>query len=224
MARRQGTAAVVAAAGLALGAPWVGAGLAGQTDTPLLAAAARTTATTGAPGWLPPLTGALRVVRPFAPPTSRYGAGHRGVDLASAPGAAVLSAGPGTVVFAGELAGRGVVSVQHGDGLRTTYEPVDAPLVRRGDRVLPGEPLGLLSPGHPGCAGAACLHWGLRRGTGAAAVYLDPMLLLGLGPIRLLPLAGLSTGGTVGPAGLVVRAGVAVPGPGSGGRAARAPT
>jgi hypothetical protein len=30
---------------------------------------------------------------------------------------------------------------------------------------------------------AACLHWGLRSG----ALYLDPLILLGLGPVRLLP-------------------------------------
>ena len=49
-----------------------------------------------------------------------------------------------------------------------------------------GAPIGLLLAGHPGCpAGvSACLHWGLRRG----AIYLDPLALLGLGRVRLLPL------------------------------------
>ena len=36
----------------------------------------------------------------------------------------------GTVTFAGRLAGRGVVVVDHG-GLRTTYEPVSASVSRR---------------------------------------------------------------------------------------------
>jgi len=31
---------------------------------------------------------------------------------------------------------------------------------------------------------AACLHWGLLQGD----VYLDPLALLGLGRVRLLPL------------------------------------
>jgi murein DD-endopeptidase MepM/ murein hydrolase activator NlpD len=53
-----------------------------------------------------------------------FGPGHRGVDLAAVAGAPVLAAGAGTVVFAGTVAGRGVVSVDHSGGLRTTYEPV----------------------------------------------------------------------------------------------------
>jgi len=87
-------------------------------------------------------------------------------------GAAVRVAAAGTVVFAGLLAGRGVVSVQHADGLRTTYEPV-VPVVAAGTPVGPGAVLGTLAPGHRGCR-AACLHWGVRRGRGS---YLDPLLL-----------------------------------------------
>jgi len=123
------------------------------------------------------------VVRAFDPPPQPWLAGHRGVDLAAQPGSPVLSAGPGTVVFAGQVAGRGVVSVDHADGLRTTYEPVE-PAVRAGDAMIAGQTLGFLSAGHPGCPAAACLHWGLRRGD----AYLDPLALLGRGRVRLLPL------------------------------------
>ena len=133
-------------------------------------------------GW--PLTPA-RVVRRFDPPPRPWLPGHRGADLAGLPGAEVRAAGAGTVVFAGRVAGRGVVSVAHAGGLRTTYEPVAA-TVAAGDTVAPGTPLGTLEPGHPGCPGPACLHWGLRRGD----LYLDPLALLGLGRVRLLPLAG----------------------------------
>ncbi|MBM2617613.1 M23 family metallopeptidase [Actinoplanes sp. LDG1-06] len=117
------------------------------------------------------------VTRPFDPPAQPWLAGHRGVDLAAPPSTVVRSAGAGTVVFAGRVAGRGVVSVAHAGGLRTTYEPVTA-TVAPGDVVARGDPLGRLEPGHPG------LHWGLRRGP----VYLDPLALLGLGRVRLLPL------------------------------------
>src|SRR5262249_19725721 len=71
-------------------------------------------------GW--PLSGSPAVVRGFHPPALRYGPGHRGVDLAAAAGEPVLAAGAGTVVFAGVVAGRGVVSLSHPGGLRTTYE------------------------------------------------------------------------------------------------------
>jgi murein DD-endopeptidase MepM/ murein hydrolase activator NlpD len=124
-----------------------------------------------------------RVVRAFDPPAARWLPGHRGVDLSSSTGAVVRAAGAGRVVFAGVLAGRGVVSVQHSDGLRTTYEPV-TPSVVSGDQVGVGSVLGTLEPGHPGCPAEACLHWGLRRGE----LYLDPLALLGLGRVRLLPL------------------------------------
>jgi murein DD-endopeptidase MepM/ murein hydrolase activator NlpD len=123
------------------------------------------------------------LTRRFEPPPRPWLAGHRGVDLGSIPGAEVRAAGPGTVVFVGEVAGRGVVSIAHPGGLRTTYEPVTA-TVAVGDRVVRGDPLGRLDAGHPGCPAAACLHWGLRR----AEVYLDPLALLGLGRVRLLPL------------------------------------
>jgi murein DD-endopeptidase MepM/ murein hydrolase activator NlpD len=134
------------------------------------------------PAYQWPLAGTPDVTRRFDPPAQRWLPGHRGVDLAGAPGAVVVAAGPGTVYFAGTVAGRGVVSVAHPDGLRTTYQPV-TPVVSAGDPVAASDPIGVLDPGHAGCPVAACLHWGLRQGDD----YLDPLALLGLGRIRLLP-------------------------------------
>lgn len=131
--------------------------------------------------WVPPLPGP-EVTRSFEPPGSPYGPGHRGVDLAAAPGAVVVAAGDGVVAFAGAVAGRTVVSIDHPGGLRTTYEPVD-PSVGAGQRVARGSPIGTLAAGHAGCPAAACLHWGLRRGE----TYLDPLQLLAPPRIRLLP-------------------------------------
>ncbi|WP_433614106.1 M23 family metallopeptidase [Dactylosporangium sp. CA-139114] len=131
-----------------------------------------------------PLDGPVTVTRGFEPPSDRYAAGHRGVDLAGAPGQTVRSAGEGTVVFAGMVGGRPVVSVEHPGGVRTTYEPVSATVVR-GQAVSRGTPLGTLRPGHPNCPVAACLHWGLRTD---GNVYLDPLTLLRPAPVRLLPL------------------------------------
>ena len=125
------------------------------------------------------------VSRGFDPPPHPWLAGHRGVDLAGPAGVPVFSAAPGTVVFAGAVAGRPVVSVAHANGLRTTYEPI-SPLVRAGQVVPAGARLGTLLAGHPGCPVAACLHWGARRG----AEYVDPLALLGLRRVRLLPLDG----------------------------------
>ncbi|MBB4760370.1 murein hydrolase activator EnvC family protein [Amorphoplanes digitatis] len=146
----------------------------------LLVLAGASVPTRAAYGW--PVDGAA-VVRRFDPPPAPWLAGHRGVDLAAAPGGVVRSAGPGTVVFAGDVAGRGVVSIAHPGGLRTTYEPV-RPGLRSGVVVAPGQAIGTLADGHPGCPTSACLHWGLRRGD----EYLDPLTLLGLGRVRLRPL------------------------------------
>jgi murein DD-endopeptidase MepM/ murein hydrolase activator NlpD len=96
----------------------------------------------------------------------------------------VLSAGAGVVVYAGTLADRGVVSVDHAGGLRTTYEPLAA-AVRAGQLVRRGEALGTLAAGHSGCPAPACLHWGLRRDR----EYLDPLLLVRPAHVRLLPWA-----------------------------------
>jgi murein DD-endopeptidase MepM/ murein hydrolase activator NlpD len=154
---------------------------------PLLLPAAGAVAAPGPPSdvpagvWARPVEGA--VTRPFDPPPDRYGAGHRGADLAGAPGSPVRAAGDGVVVFAGMVAGRPVVSVDHAGGLRTTYEPVDA-VVGAGQPVARGTVLGTLAGGHAGCPVAACLHWGLRRGE----VYLDPLSLLEPPEVRLLPM------------------------------------
>lgn len=138
-----------------------------------------------------PLRPRPAVVRAFDKPARNWLPGHRGVDLAGSAGDPVLAAGDGVVVFAGTVAGKPVVSVDHAGGLRTTYEPVTTP-VALGRRVFRGESIGVLTSGHAGCPVEACLHWGLRRGDD----YLDPLGLLRARPIRLKPLAAILPSGT----------------------------
>lgn len=121
------------------------------------------------------------MVNAFAPPVQRWLPGHRGVDLAAAPGTVIVAAGAGVVTYAGMLAGRGIVTVTHGT-LRTTYEPVRANVLI-GDRVTAGQQIGTLDSGPSHCPSGSCLHWGLLRGD----TYLNPMSLLRRGPSRLLP-------------------------------------
>ncbi|GAB2756069.1 hypothetical protein GCM10027174_34850 [Salinifilum aidingensis] len=135
-----------------------------------------------------------RPVRPFDPPATEYGPGHRGLDLAGTASQPVLAAADGRVSFAGPVAEHGVVSLEHPGGLRTTYQPV-VPEVAAGDAVARGDRIGRLAPGHPGCPPAAaagdprpegeraCLHWGARRGD----TYIDPVRLVHRVEIRLLP-------------------------------------
>jgi len=135
--------------------------------------------------WSWPLAPEPRVVRGFDPPAQRWLPGHRGVDLAAAPGSAVLSPVDGEVVWARRVVDRGVVVVLGPGGRRATLEPVDAS-VAVGDRVARGQRLGTLAAGH--CPGG-CLHWGVREGAGPRAAYLDPLTLLGpAAPPVLLPL------------------------------------
>lgn len=138
---------------------------------------------TDPPRFVWPLPGRPTVAQPFVAPASPYGPGHRGVDLAAAPGTPVFAAGAGVVVFAGHLAGRGVVSIDH-DLLRTTYEPVTA-AVTAGEQVDAGQRIGTLAPGHESCV-PGCLHWGVRRGT-APPEYLNPLALLTGHTLRLKP-------------------------------------
>lgn len=134
-----------------------------------------------------PLRPRPAVVGEFDAPSPNWHRGHRGVDLAAHPGQPVYAAAAGTVVFAGELAGRPLVSLAHPGGLRTSYEPV-RPAVRAGQRVAAGAVLGDLAAGHLGCAAPACLHWGAMWGPAARADYVNPVGLLASTPIRLKPL------------------------------------
>lgn len=122
-----------------------------------------------------------RLIRAFDPPDQPWLAGHRGIDLLADVGAPVRAVADGRIGFAGEVAGKPVVTVVHGR-LRTTYEPVRA-TVSAGDRVSAGAVIGQLAEGHDcGAGAAACLHLGLLRGN----TYLDPMLLFEKPEIRLL--------------------------------------
>ena len=78
-------------------------------------------------GYVDPTTGdptATRVIRAFDKPEENWLPGHRGVDLALSVGSDVLAAGDGTVAFAGPVAGTPTISIDHSDGVRTTYQPV----------------------------------------------------------------------------------------------------
>ena len=126
-----------------------------------------------------PVEGA--VLRLFDAPAQRWSSGHRGVDLAAAVGEAVRSPAAGVVSFSGTVVDRGVVTITHPDGLRSSLEPVvGAPVA--GTTVDADDEVGTVQrSGH--CAREACVHWGVRRGQ----TYLDPLELLGVDPVVLLP-------------------------------------
>ena len=143
--------------------------LAGTTAAiPLTAVPA---ATAPNPRWAWPLEPRPAVVRHFEPPPKPWLSGHRGVDLAAGRGSPVLAPADGTVAFAGWVVDRPVLTIDHGGGLRSSFEPV-ATALPAGTAVARGQPVGTLEPGAAGhCPPADCLHWGVRRGDD----YVDPL-------------------------------------------------
>ncbi|MBQ9916934.1 MAG: M23 family metallopeptidase [Microbacterium sp.] len=127
-------------------------------------------------GWVWPVD-AVQIVRPFEAPAHRYAAGHRGVDLGGV--ARVRSPAAGTIAFAGSVAGRPVVTIDHGDGLVTTFEPVTT-VLGVGDPVARGDPIGEVAAGGHVAGGA--VHFGVRWN----GEYVNPLRLLGGVPRAVL--------------------------------------
>ena len=125
-----------------------------------------------------PVAGA--VLRAFVQPDGPYGRGHRGVDLRVRSSEPVRAALPGTIRFAGRVAGETWLTVTHADGLETTYGGVTA-TVAVGQQVALGQPIGRMR------GGRRHLDWGARLRGG----YIDPMGLLAGWRVRLVaPRAG----------------------------------
>lgn len=184
------------------------------TDAALPAAPADRLAPARQWGW--PLAPAPAVVRPFDKPGQRWLAGHRGVDLAASAGDAVRSPADGTVRFTGYVVDRQVLTVDHGDGTVSSFEPVTA-TVSVGEPVTAGQSIGVVDfrgslPGgaadgvftdgivtdgvladgkapesrQPHCP-RSCLHWGVRLD----GEYVDPLrYLMDRRPSVLLPPSG----------------------------------
>jgi murein DD-endopeptidase MepM/ murein hydrolase activator NlpD len=141
----------------------------GVTSSPAPAAAGPPVAELGTWSW--PVSGAHALARPYVAPAGPYGAGHRGIDIRAAAGAEVLAPDDGVVHFAGFVVDRPVLSIEHADGVLSSYEPVQTALVA-GDRVTRGQVIGTLQSGH--CA-SPCLHLGAR----VDGDYVNPLLFLG---------------------------------------------
>lgn len=83
---------------------------------------------------------------------------HRGVDLRASYGTEVPAASGGTVVSAGERGTYGnLVVVRDGQGVETRYAHLSALLVKEGDVITPGTPVGRV--GSTGRSAAPHLHF-----------------------------------------------------------------
>lgn len=131
------------------------------------------------PPWLWPVDGAREVTKPFRAPAHDYGPGHRGIDLAAPVGSVVRSPADGVVAFRGVVVDRPLLTIDHGDGLVTTFEPLVSTLAP-GTPVSAGDEIGTVALG--GHTPAGQLHLGVRYND----VYINPMLMFGDVPRAIL--------------------------------------
>ncbi len=99
---------------------------------------------------------------------------HSGLDIAAPEGAPVLAAAAGRVALAADdmvLTGKTLL-LDHGHGLTTSYIHLSKILVRAGESVAQGAPIGRV--GKTGRTTAAHLHWGVHL----FDIALDPALLV----------------------------------------------
>lgn len=105
------------------------------------------------------------VVDPFRPPTSFAGPGNRGLEYGNAGGRVVASSAAGLVTFAGPVAGRAAITIEHADGVRTTYTGLREIWVEQWQYLSQGATIAIAESG---------FHFGAR----IQDHYLDPQILL----------------------------------------------
>lgn len=116
-------------------------------------------------GYMEPVAG--MVVDWFRPPAHIGAPGNRGWEYETQPDSPVVAAGAGHVRFAGQVGGSLYVSINHSDGVRTTYSHVKDIAVKKGDFVAQGSVLASTK--------GASFHFGaIKDGD-----YIDPAELIG---------------------------------------------
>lgn len=137
--------------------------------------------------WRIPLAPPVQLINQYRQPSSDYSAGHRGVDYQVSLDQTVFAPAAGMVWFVGRVVDRDIISLKHGTGILTEFEPVCSSL-RAGDSISLGEPIGVVCDAagsyRQHCQAARCLHFSMRFNE----QYLSPLALIGgLNPSRLLP-------------------------------------
>ncbi len=139
------------------------------------------------PDWAWPLSPRPTVMRGFDPPDKPWLSGHRGVDLQAADdGATVAAPAGGTVGFVGVVVDRPVITIDHGNGLRSSFEPVDSEL-EEGAPVAKGQAIGVVEsrplrgisvpPLGSSVRGGLCEPACLRHGSPAVSVAASGRLV-----------------------------------------------
>jgi hypothetical protein len=108
-------------------------------------------------------------------PASKWGAGHRGIDLLVEDQEQIQSPFDGMVHFYGKVVDRNVLTLKSSSGVLASFEPICSNL-NAVDEVTKGEPIGHF------CAGKEsyeehremCIHFSVRNEHG----YLNPLLFV----------------------------------------------
>lgn len=130
------------------------------------------------PEWVWPAQGAL--TSPFGWRVEPFESFHNGLDLANDEGTQIVSAHAGMVIEAGWCAGYGYcVKIDHGEGLVGHYgHMLTAPVVRAGDQVVAGQPIGLMGNSYDAVGGGFSsgvhLHYSLLKD----GQVIDPAIYL----------------------------------------------
>ena len=114
------------------------------------------------------------VVDPFRPPAHVGASGNRGLEYGDSDNQIVAAAASGYVSFAGPVAGRNVITIQHADGVRTTYTGLLEVWVVAGQSVNQHSAVAVASTG---------FHFGAR----IRDHYLDPQILIDASVVADVP-------------------------------------
>lgn len=124
-----------------------------------------------ATGRISTLFGSQRIYR-----NGEAGSYHSGVDVAKPTGSVIVAPADGVVTLASDrpftLEGY-LLLVDHGAGLNSAFMHLSRIDVRAGDRVVRGQPIGLV--GATGRATGPHLHWGMKWND----ARIDPLLVAG---------------------------------------------
>jgi murein DD-endopeptidase MepM/ murein hydrolase activator NlpD len=155
--------------------------------------------------WTWPVAGPI--LRVFDPPDDPYGSGHRGIDIGTVVGTAVVAPAAGVVSFAGKVGGQLFLTITHGGALQSTASWLTDVLVRKGETVVEGQVVAHTGWGHAADP-SPHLHFSVRLD----GVYVDPLdylapldvsSLIRLAPVRAatagVPATPFGSGGAVGP-------------------------
>ena len=108
------------------------------------------------------------IIHPFSQPLTKYGTGHRGIDVTARAGQILRSPFSGRISWSGWVGSRNTLAVGSRTGLVFEAEPICSKLLA-GVSVARGMPIGRVcssSSYRSHCGVQLCVHLGLRDASG----------------------------------------------------------